>query len=293
MVIGINGSFGALIVTQLSVSLKLYLRIKAMKNTIYNAFMSAAAILLLGASQTSMAVEQMSDDQLQSTALPVVIVMSVNSSQPASCEALAPSGLISQSLSQAQTLGLLACQQNEENLDNEMIESANADQFTDENSELIEAQADLGNKLDLSALSASFGAGAETSETLLANDFLGSLGLNITQNNNLAFNNRLTRGSLGFAIDLDDALIDSEVLNFFNDQYGLANGTTNLLENIVLSNLNNLEFSPLVNPGSGTFTVRSNLFIERSYSTIHHDLDLETINLRAGEVTAVVTVNRN
>lgn len=261
-----------------------------MKNRIYTCCLSVVAALTVGA-QTSWAVEQMSDDQLQSTALPVVIVMAVNSEAPAACTELAPSGLISQSLSQAQTLGLLACQQNEENLDNPMLESANADAFTDETNGLISAQAELGDKLDLTQLAASTGAGP--SDTPLADDFLGSLGFNITQNDNLAFNNNLTRGSLGFAVDLDDDSIDYQVLSFINDQYGLGNGTTNLLENIFLSNLSNVEFSPLVNDDLAAFTFQSNIVIDQSYVRIDDNFDLETINLRAGGVTTVVTVNRN
>lgn len=259
-----------------------------MENRIYTSCLSVAAVMLLGASQSSWAVKQMSDGQLQSTALPIIIVMSVNSSEPATCAALAPSGLISQSLSQAQTLGLLACQQNEENLDNPMLSSANADQFTDENNELISAQADLGNKLDLTQLAVS-----TESDTPLADDFLGSLGFNITQNNNLAFSNNLTRGSLGLAVDLDDELIDFQVLSFINDQYGLGSGSSNILENILLSNLSNLEFSPLVDEDFGVFSFRSNLIIDQSYVRIDDNFDLETINLRAGEVTTQVTVNRN
>jgi hypothetical protein len=262
-----------------------------MENRIYTSCLSVAVAMFLGASQTSWAVEQMSDDQLQSTALPVILVMSVKSSEPATCAALAPSGLISQSLSQAQTLGLLACQQNEENLESPVLSSVNADQFTDENNELISAQADLGDKLDLTELAATKGAGS--SDTPLADNFLGSLGFNVTQNDNLAFNNNLTRGSLGLAMDLDDELIDFQVLSFINDQYGLGSGTSSILENILLSNLSNSEFNILADQDFGAFTFRSNLIIDQSYVRIDDDFGLETINLRSGEVSTVVTVNRN
>ena len=52
-----------------------------MENRIYTSCLSVAVAMFLGASQTSWAVEQMSDDQLQSTALPVILVMSVKSAR--------------------------------------------------------------------------------------------------------------------------------------------------------------------------------------------------------------------